>query len=204
MAAIGRRRGAISWFVEPYLQVKLGLMFLVVNFLFAGMIGFIFWFYLWDVYNAVSVYFNLTGGQSNEILQKMSQPLFIGSGLIFAFIVTTILVSARYTHRIYGPLVSIHRYLDDIINYRPSKPLLLRESDQLKDLAAKLNQVAQLHVDDQRLVALKAIHRWLDEELSGESKGPLQLRDGDAFVEMAEKLNRLAARSASENLKKAN
>ena len=204
MAAIGRRRGAISWFVEPYLQVKLGLMFLVVNFIFAGAIGFIFWFYLWDVYNAVSVYFNLTGGQNNEILEKMSQPLFIGSGLIFAFIVTTIMVSARYTHRIYGPLVSIHRFLDDIINNQPAKPLLLRESDQLKDLASKLNQIAQLHIDDQRLIALKAIHRWLDEELAGQSQGPLKLREGDAFVDMAEKLNRLAVRSASDHIKKAN
>ena len=37
MKQSGRRRGFVSWFVEPYRQVKLGLIFLLLNFVFAGL-----------------------------------------------------------------------------------------------------------------------------------------------------------------------
>ena len=93
---------------------------------------------------AVANYFNLSDGQGEQVLAKLSQPLLICTGLLVAFIVTTILVAARYTHRIFGPLVSIHRFLDDIIQKRPATNLVLRESDQLQDLAVKLNVIAQL------------------------------------------------------------
>ena len=37
MKQSGRRRGFKSWFVEPYRQVKLGLLFIVVNLVFSAL-----------------------------------------------------------------------------------------------------------------------------------------------------------------------
>jgi hypothetical protein len=101
-------------------------------------------------------------------------------------------VSVRYTHEIYGPLVSIHRFLDDILSGRSSVPIQLRESDQLKDLAQKLNSVAERMVNDQRAGPLVAIHRYLDDLIEGKEPAPLKLRDNDHFAELADKLTRLA------------
>lgn len=188
---IGRRRGFKSWFVEPYRQIKLGLMFLLVNFFFSVAIFSVFSYYIWNVFRALSVYFSLSESQNQEILAKFSVPIFIGLGLMILFILITILVSVRYTHAIYGPLVSIHRFLDDLIGFKRVEPITLRESDQLKSLAAKLNKLA-FRLDDKRKAPLVPIYRFLDDLLKGENPEPLLLREEDQLAELCEKLNDVA------------
>jgi signal transduction histidine kinase len=190
----GRRRGFASWFVEPYKQVRLGLMFLLVNFAFSALIIGVFGYYVLDIYEAVVTYFKLSGNESAITLQKFSVPITIGATLIFLFVVTTILVSVRYTHEIYGPLVSINRYIDDLLEGTTPTPIQLRESDQLKDLAIKLNSLAERMGADNRAGPMIALHRFLDELIAGNSPAPIKLRENDHFAELAAKLNQVAAR----------
>ncbi|NBQ53438.1 MAG: hypothetical protein EBU49_07665 [Proteobacteria bacterium] len=70
----------------------------------------------------------------------------------------------------------------------------MRETDQLRDLADKLNRVAERLDTGQRAGALIAIHRYLDELGAGKKPAPITLRDGDSFRELAEKLNKLGSR----------
>jgi hypothetical protein len=194
MKPAGRRRGFKSWFVEPYRQVKLGLMFLVVNILFSGLILGVFGYYIWDMYVAVSSYFHLTQDQSGLALAKFSTPMIVGSGLIALFVVTTILISVKYTHEIYGPLVSIHRFLDQFLEGKRPDALHLRESDQLKDLALKLNTAAETIAGDKRQSSFVPVYRYLDDLIEGKNPEPLKLRDADQLNTLVEKLNKLAAK----------
>ena len=194
MKQSGRRRGFVSWFVEPYRQVKLGLIFLLLNFLFAGLTLGIFGYYIWDISEALSVYFQLSSDQSIEILDKFKTPVYAGCFLMVVFVISSILVSVRYTHQIYGPLVSIHRFLDEYLEGETVQPLILRESDQLQELAEKLNQVMYLNPHDRRASSMRSIFRYLDELLEGGSPEPLTLRDGDQFHPLAERINRLGQR----------
>lgn len=189
---MAQRRKFASLFIEPYRQVKLGLMFLILNLVFAAAILGTFGYYLYDVYKSIKVYFELSGAQSVEISSKLSIPMGIGAGLILGFVVITILIAVKYTHRIYGPLVSIHRYLDDILSNRRAKPLVIRESDQLQELASKLNQVAEIYVNEQRQSTMVPVYRFLDDLIEGRTPTPLQLRDTDAMGELASKLNKIA------------
>jgi hypothetical protein len=188
VGAQGRRRGFASWFVEPYKQVRLGLIFLLVNSAFAVLILSVFGYYVWDMYMSIATYFQLAGGESATALSKFSVPLIVGASLILFFVIATILVSVRYTHEIYGPLVSIHRFLDDMLAGRSPAPIQLRDSDQLQDLASKLNLLAERLATDQRAGTLVAIHRYLDEALAGRMPGTIKLRDGDSFSDLAEKI----------------
>ena len=190
-----RRSGVKSWFVEPYKQVKLGLMFLLVNGVFAFLIIGVFGYYVYEMYDVVTEYFRLSGAESMMTARKFFVPMTVGGSLILLFIITTILVSVRYTHEIYGPLVSIHRYLDDILTGRVPGPIQLRESDQLKDLADKLNSVAERVGESKRAGAMMAIHRFLDEAAEGKTPEPIRLRDGDPLSELAGKLNALMSKS---------
>lgn len=190
--AKSRRRGFASWFVEPYTQVRLGLMFLLVNFVFAAIFVLVFGYYVFDMYETVVTYFKLSGQESAVTMEKFSVPIVIGGILIAVFVITTILVSVRYTHEIYGPLVSIHRFLDDLLAGRNIAPIHLRESDQLQDLAEKLNNVAERMLTDHRAGPLVAIHRYLDDLIEGKEPTPLKLRDQDHFAELATKLTLLA------------
>jgi hypothetical protein len=91
----------------------------------------------------VTSYFELSGQDAALVWSKYLWPLGVAALLVVSFIGTTLYVSVRYTHEIYGPLVSIHRFLDEILEGSSPAPLVLRQSDQLKDLATKLNQLAE-------------------------------------------------------------
>lgn len=140
----GRRGGVKSMFVEPYLQVKLGLMFIVVNLVFSVLILGVMGWFVWDVFGAMSTYFELTKQEASPMFDKLQVPIFIVVFLVIGFVITTLLISASYTHKIYGPLVSINRHLDELLEKKKPSPLVLREGDQLQDLVQKLNQLNSL------------------------------------------------------------
>jgi nicotinamide riboside transporter PnuC len=137
----GRRGGVKSMLVEPYVQVKLGLIFIIINLVFSILIFSVAGWYVWDVFNAISTYFQLSGQQSSLAFAKLQTPLTIIAILVLGFIATTLYFAVSYTHKFYGPMISINRFLDDVLEGRKPKLLALREGDQLQDLAIKLNQL---------------------------------------------------------------
>lgn len=191
MSQASRRRGFVSWFVEPYRQVKLGLLFLILNLIFSAIILSVFGYYIWDIYNAVSSYFHLSPDQSQLAMQKFSTPVIVGILLIGLFVLTTILVSVKYTHQIYGPLVSIHRFLDNLLQNQYPESLQLRQSDQLKDLADKLNIIAE-GINKKRDSSMIPVFKFLDDLIDGKNPAPLKLRDADQMNQLSEKLNSIA------------
>jgi hypothetical protein len=195
MAKIQGRRGGIrSLLVEPFEQIKLGLIFLGLNIVFSLLCLSVFTYYLYDIYKAMAVYFKLSDAESILTANKFAVPAVVGLSMFTVFVLATLFVSIRYTHAIYGPLISINRFLDELLAGQPPQMITLRETDQLRDLAEKLNRVAERLETGQRSGPLVAIHRFLDEMNSGKKPTPLTLRDGDSFRELAEKLNKIAAR----------
>jgi hypothetical protein len=190
--ALGRRRGIQSWLVEPYRQVKLGLIFLVFNLVFAALIFSVFGYYVMDMYGAVTAHLSLSQQEDQLLRAKYIFPVMVGAGLILFFIVTTLAISIKYTHQIYGPLVSIHRFLDGLLEGKHVELLHLRESDQLKDLATKLNTVSELLSGDKRQSTLLPVYRFLDDLIAGENPQPLKFRESDQLQMLSEKLNSLA------------
>jgi methyl-accepting chemotaxis protein len=203
VAQQGRRRGFKSFIVEPYKQVKLGLMFLVVNTIFSMLILGVFGYYVVDLYSAVVAHFRLSGQENQLALAKFSIPMFAASALMLLFVVTTLILSIRYTHQIYGPLVSINRFLDELLAGQKPQLLNLRDSDQLQDLAKKLNEFAEKNASrtpDASGVSksVQGLSRFLDEYLAGQNPKPIYWRESDyvppEIREVANKLNTLAQR----------
>lgn len=143
MSQTGRRRGFRSWFVEPFEQVRLGLMFLVVNIVFGILIFGVFAYFINDIFQSLNQIFQLSSAENIVTFEKFRLPVIVLALLIVSFISTTILVSVKYTHAIYGPLVSIHRFLDDLLSSNKPIPLKLRDGDQLHELADKLNELSE-------------------------------------------------------------
>jgi len=137
----GRRRGVGSYLVEPYKQIQIGLVFVLLNLVFSALIFGIFGYYVFDMYASVAEYFQLSGTAESEVWAKFQTPIFVGLILMIAFIVVTLWVSITYTHRLYGPLVSVNRYLDDLADGKNVGPLKLRRKDELDGMADRLNRV---------------------------------------------------------------
>lgn len=138
----GRRGGVRSKLVEPYFQIKLGLMFIIVNLLFSVLFAGVVWWVLSDVFESVKTYFELTGSDATLTMGKLSTPLILVGVLVLAFVATTFYVAVHYTHKIYGPLVSINRFIDEMVEGRSPSKLALRDGDELQDLVLKLNVLA--------------------------------------------------------------
>ena len=192
VSSSGRRGGINSWLVEPYRQVRLGLVFLLLNVVFSIMILSVFGYYVLDMYDAMTGIFKLTGSESGQILDKFQVPIIIGALLLGLFVVVTIATSVRYTHKIYGPLVSIQRFLDELLAGRKPNKIKLRASDELQDLVVRLNSVAERLVEDGRGGPLVPIHKFLDDLTAGKKPEKIVLREGDLYGDLAVKLNRLA------------
>lgn len=62
--------------------------------------------------------------------------LAVAAPIIFA-------VSIRFSHRIVGPLPKIYNYLKNIGEGKYTGKLIIRQKDELKDLAASINQMAE-------------------------------------------------------------
>lgn len=138
----GRRGGVRSKLVEPYFQIKLGLMFIIVNLFFAMLFVGVMWWVLSDVFAALKTYFDLTGGDAALTIGKLSTPLILVGVIVVAFVATTFYIAVHYTHKIYGPLVSINRFIDEMVEGRSPSKLALRDGDELQDLVIKLNILA--------------------------------------------------------------
>ena len=103
-----------------------------------------FHLFLSDVQQTLEVYFKLDAAQIGQIRAKFLQPLLLAAGFLFLlFIVVTLYLSVTYTHKFYGPLVSINRFLDELNEGKNPEPIQLRTNDQLQDLAERLNRLSQ-------------------------------------------------------------
>jgi methyl-accepting chemotaxis protein len=129
-----------SYLVEPYKQIQIGLVFLLLNLVFSALIFGIFGYYVSEMYASVSEYFKLTGGAENIVWAKFQTPIIVGLILLVVFILITFWVSITYTHRLYGPLVSVNRYLDELADGKEIGPLKLRHKDELGGMADRLNR----------------------------------------------------------------
>ncbi len=127
-------------------------------------------------------------------LEKFSVPLAICIGLGLVFIAITMYVTISQTHKIYGPLVSIHRYLDVLLQNKKPHPLQLRESDQVKELADKLNLLSDrfLHNRPQISQSVRAIEHYIDALHKKSTLPPLQIPVDDPLHDIAEKLQHLS------------
>jgi ABC-type multidrug transport system fused ATPase/permease subunit len=148
------RRGALL--IEPYKQLKFGIMFLMLNIVFAVLVLTVFGYYLWDIYQALIRYFQLDEMQSLVTLEKLQAPFIAGLLLLVLFILATLFFSVYYTHKIYGPLVSIRRFLDQLIRGESPEPIQIRSTDQLQDLVERLNKIAEQHALLQKTHSTKA------------------------------------------------
>ena len=195
MKDAGRRRGLGSILVDPYKQIKIGLLFIILNFLFSAAIFGIFGYYVMSIYEAVSTYFTMSAQESLITFAKFQVPLAVCGVITAGFVALTLFLSIRYTHTIYGPLISINRFLEDLLEGKKPDAIKLRKSDELQDLAEKLNTLGERFATDQNGGSAAAINRFLDQWLTGTRPQPLRARESDTNQELILKLNQLLERT---------
>ena len=178
--------------IEPYKQLRFGLMFVFVNVVFATLMVAVFGYYLWDVFGAITEYFKLDPNQQMVTASKFMVPFSVGLVLFALFIFFTLYLSAKYTHQIYGPLVSVRRFVEELLAGKKPSPIKLRAGDQLHDLVDRLNLLSDSYSVPGSSPSVDALTQFVDTLLAGREPRALALKDEDPLKGLSAKLNQLA------------
>jgi hypothetical protein len=129
-----------NYFLKPYAQIRIGIYFLIASIFFVSIVIAVSVFYLADIFASLQAVYALTEQEGLQVWEKFTVPLSILVMLGIGFIVSILFLSARLTHRIYGPAHSMERFLEDLLNDKSEiEPLRIREGDEFQHLVMQLN-----------------------------------------------------------------
>jgi signal transduction histidine kinase len=127
------RRRLVHYLVNKNMQLGVTVRFMMVSILFALFIGFEVYLSIWPV---VSEFV------PKEVMHLVRRQVLVRTAL---FLIPIILVIASFTilisHRVAGPLFRIQRTIDDVVRGEDVQDIKLRKKDELKGLAAKVNEL---------------------------------------------------------------
>lgn len=152
--AIARaKRDYKTTLIEPFKQIKFGIYVIGLSLAFVVVISAMFLFAFYQQYQHLMGIFNITDMKSQ--MELVTNDIFytnvIRLAIVFvAFIGLMFMVVFRLTHRYYGPLVSIERFVDEVAEGQYNRRVKIRKGDELQRLTDKLNNMA---------VALEGRHR---------------------------------------------
>lgn len=140
------RRSLRSIVIEPFKQVRFGLYIVGVSLVFAIVGGYLFYLGFSEQYQQVISIFNIVEAElqwevlTNEVFFRNAIiiSLFLTSYVVFIFWIVFVI-----THRYYGPMVSIERFIDQLADGQFQLRLKVRQKDELQGIVGKLNNLAE-------------------------------------------------------------
>ncbi|SMF14371.1 HAMP domain-containing protein [Pseudobacteriovorax antillogorgiicola] len=132
--------------IEPFKQMKLGIYVIAVSLTFTALTALVFLNAFFEQYQHVMEMFQIVDPKNqyemvtNDVFYKNAVRIGI---LLVSFIVVTLSVVFHVTHKYYGPLVSINRFVDGVTKGDYSQRVVIRRGDELQDLAHSLNKMAE-------------------------------------------------------------
>lgn len=141
-----RRGGLFSTAVEPFKQLKIGVYVIVISLVFVAIIATIFTLSFKEQYEQVLGLFNVVDNSAkwefilNDVFKKNAIRIAVA---LVSYIVILIYIIFKMTHKIYGPLVSIERFVKKIEKGDYGSRLKIRDRDDLVRLVGKLNQMSE-------------------------------------------------------------
>jgi len=141
------RRSLRSTVIEPFKQIKFGLYVIGVSVAFVGICALMFVIAFEDQYNHVMGIFHVVDPNiqwelvTNDVFY--TNAIRIGA-MLALFIAVMLTMVFKLTHRYYGPLVSIERFVAQVTEGDYTVRCKIREKDELHDLVVKLNQMADV------------------------------------------------------------
>lgn len=152
IADMSARRKFKNYLLQPLLQVKLGIYFIVLSLIVSiGLLWFLY-YYLSPLYDMV---LELTDLREEVGLVQASYLLGAGwmvAGSILLYFFATIAISIFFTHRLIGPTYAFRRHIQSLIDGDYGSRVNLRKNDAFPEVANDLNRLAE-HLQSNSRVA---------------------------------------------------
>lgn len=138
-----KRRTLRAYLVEPFKQIRFGLHVVSVSLTFAGIFAYLFLDAFREQYEQVFALFQVadqTEVLQNDIFFRNRAKIIFAIG---AFITITLFVVVRRTHRMYGPMISMMRFVSELKRGNYAVRINIRERDDFQNFVSELNALAE-------------------------------------------------------------
>jgi HAMP domain-containing protein len=140
-----QNRNLRTLLIEPFRQMKFGLYMITLFIFFLGITLCLLMKAFFEQYRNVMEVFHIVDPdkQWDLVLNNVfySNALWIG-GFFLASLLLILGVIISLTHRYYGPIIAIERFVDNMTAGHYESKIALRKKDELQELASKLNAMA--------------------------------------------------------------
>jgi len=137
-----KRRTFRAYLVEPFKQIRFGLHVVMVSLSFAAIFAYVFLEAFREQYQQVFDFFNVADQAAmveNDIFIRNKLKLTL---TIVAFVAVTLFVVIRRTHRMYGPMISMMRFVAELKKGNYAVRIHIRPHDDFHNFVAELNALA--------------------------------------------------------------
>lgn len=131
--------------IEPFKQFRIGLWVIGFSVIFLMTAISLYKSAYAEQYSKVAEHFNVVGKNLEELNNDdiFEKNYKIIAGVFIIYLVLLISIVLYFTHKVYGPLVSIERFIGELSEGDYSKRIRLRKKDDMQRLAGKLNDLAK-------------------------------------------------------------
>jgi len=157
-----KRRTLRAYLVEPFKQIRFGLHVVSVSLTFAGIFAYLFMDAYREQYQQVFEMFQVadqTAVLQNDIFLKNQAKIITA---IVAFVAITLFVVVRRTHRMYGPMISMMRFVSELKRGNYAVRINIRERDDFQKFVTELNALAEELQNKHGVPALSSPSQGMD------------------------------------------
>ncbi len=147
IAAKKNKRSLRSLLIEPFAQIRFGLYMIGCALSFMVLIIGFFFYSFYKQYEQVMEIFHIVDPEVkwdmilNDVFYANS---YILLGMLASFFSVFFWIVFRETHKYYGPLVSIKRFLNELKQGHYQNRARIRKNDELQALVVELNSLAEI------------------------------------------------------------
>lgn len=136
------RRSLRTLVIEPFRQIRFGLHVSAVSLIFAIVLMVVIVRAFYKQYQQVIEWFQVA-----EIAELMDNDVIVANVRIILIVMFFMVVAIhwvifRRTHRLYGPMVAIQRFIQELQKGNFEARVVVREKDDFKHVVKQLNQLA--------------------------------------------------------------
>lgn len=138
-----KRRTLRAYLVEPFKQIRFGLHVVSVSLAFISLLAWLFVRSFREQYQQVIDIFQVT--ETSDLMTNdvfLRNAILIGGTLVL-FAACMMFVVIRRTHKMYGPMVSILRFVGELHKGNYAVRIHIRERDDFQNLVNRLNSLAE-------------------------------------------------------------
>jgi hypothetical protein len=144
MTDLGKNKRSLrNLLINGEAQSNLFYWFLALSAFFAITLGVVIFLGMEDFFSQVMAASQLEEELGKSFIENWNQTKYLLLGFLIVYVSGVGALTITYTHRLVGPMVSFKKHLDELIKGNYSTRIHLREKDYFRDIAGKLNELAE-------------------------------------------------------------